>query len=210
MKGSDLRLHAYRWTNHLISSHVPEGWKTNPARVSSTRRDVIELIVHRQIDAACAPYPLIANADKTWIECIPIFRSHLQLFISKNNRLSLEQNPSQIDIAETTVLEPLDFAPKQASQCSQEIDSSLFGSKTGRNNRSRTEPRYWGIPLTPLVAPNLKAVDFASPCPYAEFLVVRKEWAEHSMTTRLLQSVVNAIEHLVITRQELQPLAIAI
>lgn len=209
-KGAALRLHAYRWSNYAIRTKIPTGWTINPIGVSATKKDVIDLIVDRKIDAACLPYPLIADADKTWIECIPVFSSHLQLLARKGNTLSLEGNLSLNDISSNTTLQALDFVPKIATECSRQIDVSLFGE----NSVKKSDPtakgtRYWGIPLTTLVAPDLKAVDFVSPCPYVEFLVVRKEWAEHPMTLQLLGSVKKTIGQLLYARSELQQLSIS-
>jgi len=209
-KGSKLRLHAYQWSNYVIRTHIPAEWTINPIAVSSTRKDVIDLILDRKIDAALLPYPLIADINTTWIECIPIFRSQLQLFTRKGSSLSLENNLSCNDIASSTTLQTLNFVPKAATECSKHIDASLFG----RNLFVKPDPtdkeiRCWGIPLTTLIAPELKAVDFASPCPYVEFLVVRKEWAEHPMTVQLLHSAIKTIGQLLHARSELQPLSIS-
>lgn len=209
-KGVALRLHAYRWSNYVVRTKIPAGWTINPIGVSATKKDVVELIVDRKIDAALLPYPLIADADKTWIECIPIFSSHLQLFAREGNTLCLERNLSLNDISSNTTLQALDFVPKVATECSRHIDASLFGENSvKKSNPTAKETRHWGIPLTTLVAPDLKAVDFASPCPYVEFLVVRKEWAEHSMTIQLLRSATNTIGQLLHARSELEPVSIS-
>lgn len=208
-KGSKLRLHAYQWSNYVIRTHIPAEWTINPIAVSSTKKDVIDLIIDRKIDAAFLPYPLIADVNTTWIECIPILRSQLQLFTREGSSLSLERNLSRDDISSNTTLQALDFVPKVATECSKHIDASLFGENSViKSDPAAKEVRHWGTPLTPLIAPELKAVDFASPCPYVEFLVVRKEWAEHPMTVQLLHSVIKTIGQLLHARSELQPLSI--
>jgi DNA-binding transcriptional LysR family regulator len=129
-KGSQLRLHAYQWSNYVIRTHIPAEWTINPIAVSSTKKDVIDLIIDRKIDAAFLPYPLIADVNTTWIECIPILRSQLQLFTREGSSLSLERNLSRNDISSNTTLRALDFVPKVATECSKHIDASLFGENS--------------------------------------------------------------------------------
>ena len=56
-QGEDLRLHAFRWSNHLIAKQIVARWRLNPAEVSVCKRPVLELLEQRVIDAVCATYP---------------------------------------------------------------------------------------------------------------------------------------------------------
>ena len=53
-QGEDLRLHVFRWSNHLIAKHSLARWRLNPVGVSVTKRPALELLERRVIDAVCA------------------------------------------------------------------------------------------------------------------------------------------------------------
>ncbi len=79
MQGKHLRLHLYRWTHQLIHAKIPADREANPLRTSATKAARISLLENRFIDAICAPYPLVARANKTSLAIIPIVTSFLEL-----------------------------------------------------------------------------------------------------------------------------------
>lgn len=193
-RGSDLRLHVFLWMNNLLTQQALEGWKVNPASVSRTKKAVLDLLEHRIIDAACAPYPLIASADKGIFAIIPLYRSRLQVFADSEFLLVREKGLHPHDISLLTTPAHLPFVPTEAVQCSAQIDDMLF-TPSSRMNLVPAERscRYWGMPLTRLIAPNLQALDYDTSMPYEEYLVVRKEWAGHRLVSTLRQYLVTAL-----------------
>ncbi|MCX5947904.1 MAG: hypothetical protein NTY67_06910 [Cyanobacteria bacterium] len=51
--------------------------------------------------------------------------------------------------------------------------------------------RYWGTSLSSFAG--LKVLDYKLAAPYAEFLVVRREWEQHAETLRLLRSFADGL-----------------
>lgn len=178
-KGHDLRLHTFQWTNHLMKQQHLGGWKMNPYTVSTTKKPLLDLLERRVIDGACAPYPLIASADSNTFAFLPLYRSCLQVLTDAGSNLALDRCLSAGDISAMTVPKKLLFVPKEAAHCSAEIDAMQFASHGESKVSSSIAPRYWGIPLTTLVMPNLRALDYDTSIPYEEHLVVLKEWAGH-------------------------------
>ena len=193
-QGSDLRLHVFRWMNDLLAKGSLEGWKVNPASVSRTKKAVLDLLERRIIDAACAPYPLITSADKGIFAIFPLYRSRLQVFADIDFMLVSEKGLRPNDISLLTTPDHLHFVPKEAVQCSAQIDAMLFTpSSLASLVPAERSCRYWGMPLTPLIVPNLRALDFDTSTPYEEYLVVRKEWAGHRQVSALRQCLVNSL-----------------
>ena len=193
-QGQDLRLHAFRWTNHLIAKHPLAQWRVNPVEVSVTKRATLDLLEQRVIDAVCAPYPLIATADKGIFACLPLYRSCLQVMTEDASIIAQERSLRRGDIASITTLGTLEFVPPEAARCSFDLDAKQFGI-TIRSKISTPMPaRYWGIPLTPLAAPHLSPLDYETSIPYEEYLVVRKEWAGHPHVSALRQSLIQAMQ----------------
>jgi len=188
-QGEDLRIHAFRWTNHLIAKFSIAPWRLNPGEVSVTQKPSLELLERRVIDAACAPYPLIATADKGIFACLPLYRSCLQVMTNKNFGFAHEKGLYSGDIAAKTELATLPFVPPEATHCSVQLDAIFFD--TGESNKTtiRTPGRYWGTPLTPLVIPGLSPLDYRTSIPYEEYLVVRKEWVGHPHISALHQTI---------------------
>ncbi len=70
--------------------------------------------------------------------------------------------------------------------------------------------RYWGMPLTPLIAHNLRALDYNTSIPYEEYLVVRKEWACHPHVSALRQNLIRSLSRALVNfdiRGELEVVA---
>jgi hypothetical protein len=195
-QGSNLRLHVFLWMNDLLAQQALERWKVNPASVSRTKKAVLDLLEQRIIDAACAPYPLIASADKEIFAIIPLYRSHLQVFADSEFLLIREKGLHPHDISMLTTPAHLPFVPTEAVQCSAQIDAMLFTPSSRTNLVPAGRPcRYWGMPLTPLIVPNLRALDYDTSTPYEEYLVVRKEWAGHYQVSVLRQCLVNSLNN---------------
>lgn len=193
-QGEDLRLHVFRWSNHLIAKHAVARWRLNPAEVSATKRPVLELLERRVIDAACAPYPLIATADKGIFACLPLYRSCLQVMTNKNFDITHEKGLYSGDIATKTVLGTLQFVPPEAAHCSAHLDAIFFDAGESDKTTTRMPARYWGTPLTPLVIPDLSPLDYVTSIPYEEYLVVRKEWAGHPHVSTLHQTIKQSMQ----------------
>ena len=193
-QGEDLRLHVFRWSNHLIAKHAVARWRLNPAEVSATKRPVLELLERRVIDAACAPYPLIATADKGIFACLPLYRSCLQVMTNKNFDITHEKGLYSGDIATKTVLGTLQFVPPEAAHCSAHLDAIFFDAGESDKTTTRMPGRYWGTPLTPLVIPDLSPLDYVTSIPYEEYLVVRKEWAGHPHVSTLHQTIKQSMQ----------------
>lgn len=201
-QGGNLRLHVFLWINDLLAQQVLEGWKVNPASVSRTKQAVLDLLEQRIIDAACAPYPLIASADKEIFAITPLYRSRLQVFADSESLLVSEKGLRPDDISLLTTPAHLPFVPTEAVQCSTQIDAMLF-TPSSRTNLVPAECsyRYWGMPLTPLIVPNLQALDYDTSMPYEEYLVVRKEWAGHHQVSALRQCLVNSLNNVLVNSE---------
>ena len=193
-QGCDLRLHAFRWTNCLTRWQPLAGWKLNPFTVSGTKKSVLDLVERRVIDAACVPYPLIASADSSIFAFLPLYRSCLQVMTNAESVLASERCLSAGDVSDTTVLQQLPFVPKEAARCSAEIDAVQFASDGTSTMSSQAPFRYWGIPLTTLVVPDLCALDYDTSIPYEEYLVVLKEWEGHPRVSALREKVTNSLQ----------------
>lgn len=192
-QGKDLRLHLYQWTNQLIRRNVPSNWAPNPLRTSATKVPGICLLENRFIDAICAPYPLIANANQSIFTIIPLYASFLQLLSNKNAPIAKEKNLSEADIACMTKLGKLDFVPSEASTCSEIMDAEIFNTNHPADKTIEPERRYWGTPLTSVVLKALQPISYKQICPYAEYLVVLKEWENHPMVNKLQESITREI-----------------
>lgn len=210
-QGRDLRLHAFRWMNGLIARPSLEGWKVNPPSVSRTKKAILDLVEELIIDAACAPYPVIATADKGIFAIIPLYRSHLQVLACSEFSHLDEKGLSPSDISSLTTPAHLPFVPKEAVQCSAQLDAMQFSSSSRVNLMpSELYCRYWGMPLTPLIAHNLRALDYNTSIPYEEYLVVRKEWAGHPHVSALRQNLIHSLNRALVNfdiRGELEVVA---
>jgi hypothetical protein len=201
-KGSDLRVHAYRWINLPLHWHLPGSWVANPLEVSLTRVDPLELLRLQVIDALLAPWPLVAGLDRSQFELMPVYVTPLLLLAPRGSALSRETGLSGRDIAHASSLGALEFVPPTAADCSRHLDAQLFGAAapghttSGRTGDPQRHHRYWGTPLTPLVRPDLMALDYQIPLSYGEFLVCRRAWAGHAEILRLLQAVRRALAQL--------------
>lgn len=211
-KGSDLRLHAYRWSNHLLRRQVPASWRINPAEVSVTSSSPLQLLQESVIDALLAPWPVIADLDSERFAAIPVYCSPMLLLAPGDSALALETGVSSSEIADFSQLGRLSFVPPQAVECSQKLDAQFFGpphrpengalaradraDEVGRR-RSLREPslpeRYWGTPLTPLLCPDLVALPYSMPISYGEFLVCLRCWLEHGEMAHLFEAIRHAL-----------------
>lgn len=192
--GRNLRVHSYQWTNYLTRQNVPKNWDINPLSVSATKNPGLKLLEERIIDAICAPYPLVANADKNIFASIELYTSFLQLFTEKEGALTREKNLSTSDIESATRLSGLNYVPVEASECSKALDEEMFADRQEElKDSSVYEYRYWGTPLTPIISSNLAPMSYKPICPYAEFLVVRKEWENHPLVLKLQESITKAL-----------------
>jgi hypothetical protein len=209
-QGRNLRLHAFRWMNDLLAEQSLEGWKLNPRSVSRTKKAVINLLEDRIIDAACAPFPLVASVDTEIFAITPLYRSRLQVLTDAAFGLVHEKGLRHTDIAAMTTPIHLPFVPEEAIQCSAQLDEMQFASGRANPTPSKHACRYWGMPLTPLIVPNLRALDYDTSTPYEEFLVVRKEWADHPRVSALRQNLIKSLNGLLATvdlRGELEVVA---
>lgn len=189
-QGDHLRLHLYHWTNHLIHREIPPNWKANPLRISATKAHGIYLLENHFIDALCAPYPLIANPSKTPLfAAIPLYTTFLQVLTNKNAAINKERNPSNSDIACLTRLGKLDIVPYEASACSEKLDADIFNTNHQPGRSIKPEKRYWGTPLTPIASRALKPICHKQFGPYAEYLVVLKDWESHPCVEKLRESI---------------------
>ena len=188
-QGEDLRVHAFRWSNHLVAKHSLARWRLNPVGVSVTKKSALELLERRVIDAVCAPYPLIATADKGIFACLPLYRSCLQVMTDETFDMAQEKGLYPGDIATKTVLATLPFVPPEAAHCSAQLDAICFDADQSEKTTMRMPARYWGTPLTPLAMPDLYPLDYVTSIPYEEYLVVRKEWAGHPHVSALRQTI---------------------
>lgn len=212
-RSCDLRLHAYRWTNHLLRSRLPEPWRLNPVEVSVTPCSPVRLLQDHVIDALLAPWPVVADLDAQRFELVPVYVTPLVLLTAPAAPLACERGLSRRDIASLSTLGRLDFVPPVAADCSHHLDQHIFGasssapaeashqaasdaafsgradgSAAGMQNAARPQ-RYWGTPLTPLIRPDLISLPYPTPVAYSEFLVCLKEWRDHAEIDRLLSAV---------------------
>jgi hypothetical protein len=188
-KGTNLRLHTYKWTNYLIGGSISDDWEINPLSVSATKTPGLGLLKERIIDAICAPYPLVANTDRNIFTAIKLYSTHLQLFAHKDAVLANERNLSTTDINAATRLGRLNYVPTEASECSTAIDAQIFNCKGEQQVNKVYDSRYWGTPLTPIISKDLQPVTYNPICPYAEYLVVLKEWEEHPLVAKLKETI---------------------
>jgi hypothetical protein len=192
-QGRHLRLHLYQWANKLVHKEIPANWEVNPIRTSATKAPAINLLEKRVIDAVCAPYPLIANASKHNLSIIPLYTSFLQLLSNKGAVITRESNLSGADIASLSKLGKLDFVPTEASVCSEILDAEIFAKEHLKGRERGLERRYWGTPLTTFTSKTLQPVSRKPICPYAEYLVVLKEWENSTLVCKLHESITGAI-----------------
>jgi hypothetical protein len=204
-QGRNLRLHAFQWLNHLIAKQPLPQWKVNPADISVTKRSVIDLLEERIIDAACAPYPLIATLSKDTFAFLPLYCSCLQIMTNTASVITQEKGLHAGDIAYLTLLGSLSFVPEEAAKCSKQLDAMQFGNTKDGKSKDSIPFRYWGTPLTPLVAPHLSAIDYGTKIPYEEYLVVHKDWAGHAHVSELQRTIINAMQS-AIRKQEISGL----
>ena len=188
-----LRLHLYQWTNKLIRKEIPANWEVNPIHTSATKAPAINLLKERVVDAICAPYPLIANVGEQNFSIIPLYSSFLQLLSNNGAAITRERGLSKADIASLSKLEKLDFVPTEASACSEILDSEMFAKEHLKERERGLERRYWGTPLTTFTSKTLQPVSYKPICPYAEYLVVLKEWENSTLICKLYESITGAI-----------------
>jgi hypothetical protein len=193
-QGRHLRLHLYQWTNELIRKEIPANWEVNPIRTSATKAPAINLLEKRVIDAICAPYPVIANVSEQNFSIIPLYSSFLQLLSNNGAAITRERGLSKSDIASLSKLEKLDFVPREASACSETMDAEIFTTKRPKERRIKLEKRYWGTPLTTFASKMLQPISYKPICPYAEYLVVLKEWENSKLVCKLQESITRAIQ----------------
>jgi hypothetical protein len=197
-RGCDLRLHAYRWTNHLLRARLPEPWRLNPIEVSVTPSSPLQLLEDHVIDALLAPWPVVAELDPQRFALVPVYFTPLVLLTSSAAPLALERGLSHRDIASLSTLGRLEFVPQVAADCSHHLDQQMFGTSpsgpsqggsAARIQDGARPQRYWGTPLTPLIRPDLTSLPYATPVTYSEFLVCLREWQDHAEIDHLLSAV---------------------
>ena len=188
-----LRLHLYQWTNKIIHKEIPDNWEVNPIRTSATKAPAIQLLEKRVIDAICAPYPLIANVSEQNFSIIPLYSSFLQLLSNNGAAITRERGLSKADIASQSKLEKLDFVPAEASVCSENMDAEMFTANHPKERQIELQKRYWGTPLTTFSLNMLQPIPYKPICPYAEYLVVLKEWGNDTRVSKLQESITGAI-----------------
>jgi hypothetical protein len=193
-QGRHLRLHLYQWTNELIHKEIPDNWKVNPIRTSATKAPAINLLEKRVIDAICAPYPLIVNTSEHNLSIIPLYTSCLQLLSNNGATITREKNLSEADIAALSKLGKLSFVPTEASACSEKMDAGMFSMKQPKERQIELEKRYWGTPLTTFASKILRPISYKPICSYAEYLVVLKEWADHTLVHKLQENITREIQ----------------
>ena len=193
-QGRHLRLHLYQWTNKLIRKEIPDNWEANPIRISATKVPAINLLEKRVIDAICAPYPLLVNASEHNLLIIPLYTSFLQLLSNNDATIARERNLSEADIASLSILGNLNFVPTEACVCSEKMDVELFATKQPKGRQLKLEKRYWGTPLTTFSLKMLQPISYKPICPYAEYLIVLREWANHTLVCKLQESITRAIQ----------------
>ncbi len=184
-KGRDLRVHMYRWVNRLLKEGLPVSWTSNPLEMSTTVAPALQLLGDRVIDALCAPYPMIANLDRDRFALIPLYSTGLVLLTRSDCVLANERSLSLRDVEVATCPGALSFVPAEVGSCSAKVDGQIFSS-IGEVDVKR-DYRYWGISLSSFNG--LKVLDYALSAPYAEYLVVLKEWEEHAQVLRLLHAI---------------------
>ena len=193
-QGRHLRLHLYQWTNKIIHKEIPDNWEVNPIRTSATKAPAIQLLEKRVIDAICAPYPLIANVSEQNFSIIPLYSSFLQLLSNNGAAITRERGLSKADIASQSKLEKLDFVPSEASACSEILDAEIFAKEHRKEREKGLDRRYWGIPFTLYTSKALQPISYKPICPYAEYLVVLKEWENSTIVCKLQESITRAIQ----------------
>lgn len=110
-----------------------------------------------------------------------------------NSVLARDKNLSTGDIESTTRLGTLKYVPAEAWQCSKALDTQIFGFAKGCHDTRAYDLRFWGTPLTPIITKDLKPISHEPLCPYAEYLVVRKEWEHHQMVTKLHEDIARSL-----------------
>lgn len=216
-KATDLRVHAYRWINPTLRRQLPESWLLNPPEVSVTRVEPVVLLAERLIDALLAPWPLVADLDQAEFALIPLYSAPLLLLAPRGGQLCHDTALSVGDVAGGSRFGTLDFVPGAAVDCSRHLDQQLFAAAPagGRSEaaaqtaEARIDQRYWGMPLTPLVRPDLVALDYRPPVSYSELLVCRREWSEHAELLRLLAAIRRALVTLPAPRLEREWIEVA-
>ena len=184
-KGRDLRVHMYAWINRLLRRQLPASWVSNPLERSITEAPALRLLEGRVIDALCAPYPMIAELDREKFALLPLYSTQLVLLVRSDSQLANERALSQLDVELATRVGCLDFVPIEAGSCSLKADGQTFAPQAGTG--SGLDYRYWGTSLSSFAG--LKVLDYKLTAPYAEFLVVRREWEQHAETLALLRSL---------------------
>ncbi len=175
----------YLWINRLLKEHLPVAWTSNPLELSTTVAPALQLLGDRVIDALCAPYPMIAAVDRDRFALVPLYSTSLVLLARSECLLTKERGLSLRDVELATRPGALGFVPAEVGSCSAKVDQQIF-SASGEVE-SRRDHRYWGTSLSSFNG--LKVLDYSLSAPYAEFLVVLKEWQEHAQILSLLQAI---------------------
>lgn len=216
-KARDLRVHAYRWINLQLHRALPESWLLNPPEVSVTRVEPLALLGQRVIDALLAPWPVVAGLDQAVFALMPLYSTPLLLLAPSSSPLSQETTLSARDVATASRFGTLDFVPAAAVDCGRHLDAQLFDGSPARHGTDADAvaadpsipPRYWGTPLTPLLRPDLVALDYRTSIVYSEVLVCRRDWVEHAELQRLLRAIRQALTRLPIAGMEREWLEVA-
>lgn len=193
-QGRHLRLHLYKWTNKLIRKEISANWEINPIRISATKGPAINLLEKRVIDAICAPYPLIASVSEQNFSIIPLYSSFLQLLSNNGAAITRERGLSKADIGSLSKLGKLDFVPTEASACSENMDAEIFTTNHTKEKEIELEKRYWGTPLTTFSLKMLQPISYKPISPYAEYLVILKEWESSTLVSKLQENITKAIQ----------------
>ncbi|MEB3361510.1 MAG: hypothetical protein VKI42_05230 [Synechococcaceae cyanobacterium] len=190
--GEGLRLQRYRYALVLSGSTLPPGWSANPWEVPLSARDPIALLADSVLDALLAPYPLIKDLHDPELEAFPVCSLPLHLLVSRDCPLARETGLTATDVASTTAADAFEDIPAVASACVLGVDQQLFGAKA--SDRNPQHRRFWGSRAIPLLNPSLTVLDFELPVRHKEFLVVRREWSQHTQIQQLLEHLCLAMK----------------
>jgi len=190
-RAKELRLHGYRWIQPLLRGQLPESWRLNPPDVSLTPVCPLRLLDNHVIDALLAPWPLVADLDRSRFALFPVYVSPMLLLVAPATAEALvgETGLRGCEIAAATRLAPLPFVPPEAWDCSEHLDRQLFGPVDPAPEAPVAGSRYWGMALTPLIRGDLAVLNYAMPISYGEFLVCLQNWSEHGQLQQLLAAV---------------------